>query len=507
MAGKTSPAPVLPSMDILRQFKIDIQTAVDGALGKCDDELPGAVTTDEVARHSLATLKAMVAVLQEASRNLQGVVSQTETPETGRLRRTVSQTFEDMDLTRVSSTDGCLSPLSESGEVFNFERADYLRLLATYPDLLAGERDWRKGKIEIITDEKTIQEAERQTKTKVGILAQDKWLYWINDAVRLPTGDLDTQTRIVWKPQLEGRAGAAVLAELPDGQIMLHLLYRHTTGQWELELPRIVGEELEITSQFKPSALEKEKAALSKGNRTPLGDVTSDTDMTPTVISTMKISIPPGIEVDELRKVDDSPIRLFTRDEILTSAKRGYVTLTIHGEAVQVQVRDSYLFSALLLEKARFGSLTQAVVLPTTEDGRVMVHLLKRSESGKWEIEIPRGAGEAMDILFQRLPEAKQKERGDLVCEDPIYYGEVSSGSYSHPKLAPVTKLVMPDSAFFEDVDDTPTFAVRFFTVPELLSAAKTGAMHTTVNGVEAEVEIRDTYLLSALTLDGLRKT
>ena len=73
--------------------------------------------------------------------------------------------------------------------------------------------------------------------SRVGIIAEDSYLYWIRDAVVFPSGLSGTYDRILWKSSLNGPPGI-VIAPTIHKKILVNLNYRHATRSWEVELPR-----------------------------------------------------------------------------------------------------------------------------------------------------------------------------------------------------------------------------------------------------------------------------
>ncbi len=134
------------------------------------------------------------------------------------------------------------------------------------------EKEYRgdalKGEIEIVKDPDqiaAIEELQFQRLLKkglgkemarewarTGIVAEDAYWIWLRDPVRFPTGTMGTYGRIIWKSQLNGPVGVAVMPILPDGKIALNLNFRHATRSWEWELPRGArneGESIEEAAQ------------------------------------------------------------------------------------------------------------------------------------------------------------------------------------------------------------------------------------------------------------------
>lgn len=123
-------------------------------------------------------------------------------------------------------------------------RADYRRyreLMAERPDLF----ETPGGGILILSDEAEIGAARRHiarrnrilglppASASIGVLAEDRYLLVLRDAIRFPDGSLGTHNRVVY----QAARGVGVLALL-DGRIVLVRIFRHPIRRWLLEIPR-----------------------------------------------------------------------------------------------------------------------------------------------------------------------------------------------------------------------------------------------------------------------------
>src|ERR1700722_8711824 len=97
-----------------------------------------------------------------------------------------------------------LTFLFSTAAVFAHEYDDYLLLMKNHPNTLGPWGNWKEGEIEILSTPSDIKEAEAATGRHVGIIAQDKYWIWINDAVRFPNGKYGVYGRILWQQTLKG---------------------------------------------------------------------------------------------------------------------------------------------------------------------------------------------------------------------------------------------------------------------------------------------------------------
>ena len=96
----------------------------------------------------------------------------------------------------IGSASICLASESQTAT------QSYLNLLQKYPKTLGPMGKSSEGDIEILLDPIKMQALEKSTGRKVGIVAQDKYWIWINDAVRFPCGAEGVYGRIVWQSSL-----------------------------------------------------------------------------------------------------------------------------------------------------------------------------------------------------------------------------------------------------------------------------------------------------------------
>jgi ADP-ribose pyrophosphatase len=131
----------------------------------------------------------------------------------------------------------------------------YLNLHKNHEKQLGPAGTNSKGEIEILLEPSLIQQAQlaqskrltdkgwseekAQEATKVGIISEDTFWFFIRDAVRFPSGVLGLYNRIVWKHHLlDDHIGSIIMPYTSEGKIGLNINYRHATRSWMLELPR-----------------------------------------------------------------------------------------------------------------------------------------------------------------------------------------------------------------------------------------------------------------------------
>lgn len=224
---------------------------------------------------------------------------------------------------------------------------NYLQYLEKYPQTLGPMASYQKGEIEIILDKAKMIEIEHTFQRKVGIVAEDKYWIWLNDAVRFPNGTYGIYGRLIWRCSLDGPAGVAILPVLPNGKIALNRNFRHATRSWEYELPRGALNSNETPENAARREL-KEETGLIADHVDCLGYMHPDSGMTNTSA--------PVYLVQVFKKENATPedseaiasIDAFTIEELKEGFRQGYLMANIDGKQTKVNLQDPFLAFALL---------------------------------------------------------------------------------------------------------------------------------------------------------------
>lgn len=222
----------------------------------------------------------------------------------------------------------------------------YLEYLKQYSHALGPDASYQKGEIEIIRDENQILEIQEKTHRTVGIVGDDKYWVWLNDAVRFPNGRHGVYSRVIWKQSLKGISGVAILPVLPDDKIVLNRNFRHATRSWEYELPRGVLQNNETPEQGALREM-KEETGFIADKIEFLGYMNPDSGMTNGCIpiylaqvSKKTLSTPETPEA--IASID-----AFTISELKQGFLTGYLTIEISNKPVKINLRDPFLSFAL----------------------------------------------------------------------------------------------------------------------------------------------------------------
>lgn len=242
--------------------------------------------------------------------------------------------------------------ITEASEQPALALDNYFKYLNTYT-ALGPIGDASKGEIEIVQDRQKIKEIEAQTGRMVGVVAEDKYWVWINDAVKFPNNKYGVYGRMQWKCNLNtDGGGAAVLPILPNGKIALIRNFRHATRSWEYELP---GGAMEPNETFEETARRelKEETGLIAKEISLLGKVAVDpgtlNSVTPiflAIIADTQTASPEDSEA--IASVD-----AFSIAEIKQGFIDGYLIVDVKGREQKVPLRSAGLAYAILMLELR----------------------------------------------------------------------------------------------------------------------------------------------------------
>lgn len=166
----------------------------------------------------------------------------------------------------------------------------YLELFSSQPKMMGPPGATCDGEIEILLAPERIEEVRgakyEQLRalglspdyadkwTRVGVVAQDQYVWLIRDAVVLPTGQTTLYDRLV----PNACKAAAILPMTNEGEVGLILIYRHATRRWELEIPR-GGVKTAKTSEEAAKIELEEETGLQGFDWMLLGEMNSDSGL------------------------------------------------------------------------------------------------------------------------------------------------------------------------------------------------------------------------------------
>ncbi len=226
----------------------------------------------------------------------------------------------------------------------------YLKYLKTYPATLGPMGNAAKGEIEIIQDKQKIVEIEKATGRSVGVVAEDKYWLWINDAVKFPNSKDGVYGRLIWKCSLatDGRPGAVVIPILPNGKVALNRNFRHATRSWEYELPRggrNPNESLEDTAKREV----KEETGMVLQDLILLGEIAADSGTLNSIgtVYYAKVTEQQSAAIEDSEAI--ASIDAFSIAELKQGFIDGYLVANIDNKKQKILLRDPTLAYALFM--------------------------------------------------------------------------------------------------------------------------------------------------------------
>lgn len=249
---------------------------------------------------------------------------------------------------------GSQTPVVTSSEKVPEALRAYFNYFDQYPKTLGFLGDADQGEIGIVLDKQKIFEIEQKMGRKVGVVAEDNYWLWINDAVKFPSGKYGVYGRLLWRQSLTGATGVAVMAVLPNGKIVLNRNFRHATRSWEYELPRGgcgIGETVENAAIREA----KEETGMIIDQLQLLGEVATDAGVTNAIV--------PVFFARTIAQQDSQPedseaiaaIESFSVDELKKGFIDGYLSVTVNQQVCKIPLRDPYLAFALLQTDLRMS--------------------------------------------------------------------------------------------------------------------------------------------------------
>lgn len=231
-------------------------------------------------------------------------------------------------------------------------KEDYFAYLRRYPETLGPVGNAMLGEIEIIDDLQTITDVEQSSGRQVGIVAEDKYWLWLNDAVKFPNGNSGVYGRLIWRGALAGIGGVVVMPVLPDGRVCLNRNFRHATRSWEYELPRGGVQDNETVEV---AALRElgEETGLIVDKLQFLGQMNPDSGMTSTVVSVFlgRVLRQENAQPEDSEAI--AAVEAFSVEKIKQGFIDGYLSVEVKGEIHRIHLRDPFLAFALLQAELR----------------------------------------------------------------------------------------------------------------------------------------------------------
>ena len=244
----------------------------------------------------------------------------------------------------------------------------YLQFLKKHKHL--GEYgNYKEGNIEIVLEKKTIKEIEEaQAKrfmrlgespreahehAKIGIVAKDRYWWWVRDAVLFPSGATGTFDRVIRTGSLTRRNNSvAIFPVTTDGKIVLNVMYRHAIRGWVLEIPR--GKiEFGETNEGAAKRELREETGMVPSEMKYLGEIIPDSGTVSSIVPIYfaRVSKQGPIAQDYSEAILGT-ITL-SKSEIINGYTKGYLEVRINDKKCKAVLKDGYLSYALLLAQEK----------------------------------------------------------------------------------------------------------------------------------------------------------
>lgn len=223
---------------------------------------------------------------------------------------------------------------------------EYQNIMTTYSSTAGLPGDHASGEIELLNDPEKVSSAMKKTGRDIGILYQDRYWIWVNDAVQFPNGNIGVYGRILARYSLSGKAGSAVIPRFRDGRIALNCNFRHATRTWELEIPRGIRNESESPEEAARREM-LEETGLVAGDVQFLGEMPPDSGQSNTIVQVYLATVEElSSSTPEDSEAIDS-IVVLKEDELCQGIKDGFLFLEVNGSQKKVFLRDPFLTYAL----------------------------------------------------------------------------------------------------------------------------------------------------------------
>lgn len=173
----------------------------------------------------------------------------------------------------------------------------------------------------------------------IGIVFEDEYLLVVRDAVIFRNGNIGSHIRIFERSALTGKVGVVILP-IRNGLIYLNKIFRHTTRQWELELPRGYREENNSLEETVEIELLQE-VGLKIESVCNLGEVQSNTGLIAGSVQAYLVNLLPGVaksDPEDSESISDT--FTLTLDEV-------------NQKVINGEIRDGFTLSALYLAQVR----------------------------------------------------------------------------------------------------------------------------------------------------------
>jgi ADP-ribose pyrophosphatase len=147
-----------------------------------------------------------------------------------------------------------------------------------------------------------------------------------------------------------------------------------------------------------------------------------------------------------------------------------------------------------------------AAILPILPDGKVLLISIYRHPLRQWVLELPRGVRDSSESILTLIRRELKEETGaEVAFEEPL--GAIDPDSGMTVGDIPIVKVHISKIAEANrDNAGESSMRIHAFTLEELHDAIRAGYATVNINGKPQRMKVTDSFLLSSLLLDQLKK-
>lgn len=240
----------------------------------------------------------------------------------------------------------------------------YYDYLEKYQNSFGKIGDYKNGEIELITDFNQATQAQEnylhfflkrgcplsQAKefSRLGIVAEDSRWIWIRDPIRLPNGETTGYNRFMPKSAFSGVNSVSILGISEQNEILVNLIYRHATREWEIELPRGGNDKGEDSKQAAQREFIEETGYLPE-ILYKISSVAADSGI---VSNYLDIYFAKDLTYQKTNREAEEAIlscQFISKEVLKEGFSKGSLKLRVNGKTVEAKCRDAFLATALLV--------------------------------------------------------------------------------------------------------------------------------------------------------------
>jgi ADP-ribose pyrophosphatase len=152
-----------------------------------------------------------------------------------------------------------------------------------------------------------------------------------------------------------------------------------------------------------------------------------------------------------------------------------------------------------------FEGTPGAAVLPIMPDGKVLLVCIYRHPLRRWVLEIPRGARDGSETVLSLIKRELKEETGAEIGK-AMLLGAINPDSGMTVGNIPIVKVKISRlGSANRDQCGESSMCLHSFSMEELQEAIRKGFALVKINGQIQEVQVADSFLLSALLFDQLK--